>query len=613
MKRTLYLAGTLAALIALSSIPFSTRAAEANPGRVANALTGISVGNFVWDDLDQDGRQDAGEPGLAGVLVQLRSLDKATLYDKTSTAADGSYQLTAPGVGEYRVRVLLPNNNDQFSPKDQAGGDDTKDSDINPGGLNGGYTDGFTLGSRGTNSKDAGIIKFRTPTPTRTPTPINVGNFVWDDIDHDGKQDAGEPGLAGVTVQLWNSAKNDLLDSAVTNASGIYTLTAPLPGNYRVRVLLPNPSLDQFSPKDQASGDDQADSDINPSGTNFGFTDTYVFGSNLISITTIDAGIIKYRTPTPTRTPTPINVGNFVWYDMDGDGRQDAGEPGLSGVTVQLWNGAKNDLIDSAVTNSTGNYSLTAPLPGEYRVRVLLPNPTLDQFSPKDIGSGTNPDLNDSDINPSGTNFGFTDVYVFGSNLISIVSIDAGVIVANYQTNTPTQTRTPTVTRTPTATTTQTPTITLTSTATQTLPPGVTPSPTRTLTRTSTATATKTLPPGVTPTHTLTHTPTATPTDGLTCNGKPDAPALQAPANLAQVNKVRVKLNWSDVECAKLYKIQVRQGSQGGPVADKAKVTESKHKTIAMPRNETYFWRVKACNPPHGCRKSEWRQFFITP
>ena len=61
------------------------------------------------------------------------------------------------------------------------------------------------------------------PTATRTPTPINVGNFVWDDLDQDGRQDAGEPGLAGIVVQLWNSDKTQLIDSAVTNASGNYS------------------------------------------------------------------------------------------------------------------------------------------------------------------------------------------------------------------------------------------------------------------------------------------------------------------------------------------------------------------------------------------------------
>jgi hypothetical protein len=44
---------------------------------------------------------------------------------------------------------------------------------------------------------------------------------------------------------------------------------------------------------------------------NFGFTDIYTFGSNLISITTIDAGLINVpATPTPTLTPTtaPTNT-----------------------------------------------------------------------------------------------------------------------------------------------------------------------------------------------------------------------------------------------------------------------------------------------------------------
>jgi len=194
---------------------------------------------------------------------------------------------------------------------------------------------------------------FSAATPTRTPTPVNIGNFVWDDLDQDGRQDAGEPGLSGVTVQLWNDAKNSLLDSTVTNGSGVYSLQSSGPGSYRVRVVLPSAS-DQFSPKNQAGGDDTLDSDINPSGADINFTDIVVIASNVISTTVIDAGIIKYRTPTPTRTPTPVNFGNFVWDDLDGDGRQDAGEPGLSGVSVQLWNDAKNSLRDSTGTNGRG-------------------------------------------------------------------------------------------------------------------------------------------------------------------------------------------------------------------------------------------------------------------
>lgn len=260
-------------------------------------------------------------------------------------------------------------------------------------------------------------------TPTRTPTPINVGNFVWDDLDQDGQQDAGEPGIAGVTVQLWNDAKNNLFASTQTNINGNYTLVAPTPGNYRVRVLLPS-GLDTFSPPDLAGGDDTDDSDIQPSGTNAGFTDIYVFGSNLISITSIDAGIIVYRPPTPTRTPTPINIGNFVWNDLDADGIQDPGEPGVPYVTVQLWNAARTQLIAQATTNTNGNYTLVAPVPGDYRVRVLLPSGA--SFSLKDQGAE---ETKDSDINAQVLSlaFGFTDAFTIASNVISTTIYDAGL------------------------------------------------------------------------------------------------------------------------------------------------------------------------------------------
>jgi hypothetical protein len=406
---------------------------EANAGMMQS---NISIGDRVWDDLDQDGKQDAGEPGLSGVTVQLWNSAKTSMLATTTTNGSGIYSFSiAPGT--YRVRVVLPNINDQFSPRLAAGTTTANDSNFYPSGADFGFTPAYVF-SASTTSVDAGIIKYRTPTPTRTPTPINVGNFVWDDIDHDGRQDAGEPGIAGVTVQLWNSAKTQLIDSDVTNANGIYTLVAPLPGNYRVRVILPNIN-DQFSPMDEAGGDDGLDSDINPSGVNFGFTDIYAFASNLISITSIDAGIIIYRTPTPTRTPTPVNIGNFVWHDLDGDGIQDAGEPGIPGVTLQVWNDILTIMYDETVSNASGNYTLQTPGPGSFRVRALLPS-SASSFSPDNVGANDNID---SDINDSGTYVGYTNTIVIAANVISITSVDVGFDAYAPPSPTPTRTYTP--------------------------------------------------------------------------------------------------------------------------------------------------------------------------
>lgn len=59
--------------------------------------------------------------------------------------------------------------------------------------------------------------------------------------------------------------------------------------------------------------------------------------------------------------PAPIEVGNRVWNDLNGDGIQGASEVGFGGVTVQLWadtngDGTVDTLVGTAVTNAAGEY-----------------------------------------------------------------------------------------------------------------------------------------------------------------------------------------------------------------------------------------------------------------
>ncbi|MBP7418820.1 MAG: hypothetical protein KA911_09460 [Xanthomonadales bacterium] len=362
-------------------------------------VTPINVGNLVWNDVDADGIQDANEPGLGSVTVQLWNEARSQLLDSAVTSAAGIYALQAPGPGNYRVRVVLPMAGDGFSPKDAAPTDQT-DSDINPSGTLLGFTDTYVFASNliSITTIDAGIVR----------APIALGDRVWNDYDADGVQDAGEPGIAGTTVELWNDTRTLNLLSTTTDATGGYQLQAPGPGSYRIRVA--KASQDSYAPKD-AGASDLLDSDVNPSGTDIGYTDVLAVSA---ASTAIDGGIVRL----------PINVGNFVWNDADRDGVQDAGEPGIPAVVVQLWNSTRNQLLDSATTNASGIYLLQAPGPGDYRVRVVLPT-VQDAFSPKDSPPS---DLTDSDINPTGATLGFTDVYTFAPNLISITTVDGGLL-----------------------------------------------------------------------------------------------------------------------------------------------------------------------------------------
>ena len=51
----------------------------------------------------------------------------------------------------------------------------------------------------------------------------------------------------------------------------------------------------------------------------------------------------------------PIEIGNYVWNDTDGDGIQDPNESGIGNVVVNLYDNLGN-LIATTTTNSAGEY-----------------------------------------------------------------------------------------------------------------------------------------------------------------------------------------------------------------------------------------------------------------
>ncbi|MBK7880039.1 MAG: SdrD B-like domain-containing protein [Saprospiraceae bacterium] len=68
-------------------------------------------------------------------------------------------------------------------------------------------------------------------------------------------------------------------------------------------------------------------------------------------------GDLKISSP-----PAPIEIGNYVWKDLNGNGIQDPIEPPIAGVTIQLVK--NNVVIASAISNKRGNYLFSnAPVP----------------------------------------------------------------------------------------------------------------------------------------------------------------------------------------------------------------------------------------------------------
>jgi hypothetical protein len=89
---------------------------------------GGRIGDFAWRDLNSNGLQDAGEPGLAGVVVILRTTAGAIVATTTS-GATGAYSFTGVAAGCYFAEVIPPSGF-QFTTPDA--GDDALDSDADP-------------------------------------------------------------------------------------------------------------------------------------------------------------------------------------------------------------------------------------------------------------------------------------------------------------------------------------------------------------------------------------------------------------------------------------------------------------------------------------------------
>jgi hypothetical protein len=71
------------------------------------------------------------------------------------------------------------------------------------------------------------------------PHKASIGDFVWNDLDKDGIQDANEPGIEGVIVNLLN-ARGKKIDTTITNAEGFYQFGDLDPGNYKVEISCKN-------------------------------------------------------------------------------------------------------------------------------------------------------------------------------------------------------------------------------------------------------------------------------------------------------------------------------------------------------------------------------------
>ena len=331
------------------------------------------VGDQVIDDINRNGIIDPGEPGLAGVVVRLHACDASLVAEDTSDA-NGFYGFNGLADGDYYVDFIAPSGY-VFSPKDQ-GNDDAVDSDADPGS---GQSDCFAFDTSMFNADVDACLYQNGPV-----LPVFLGNQVWHDMNGNGRQD-GEPGISGVLVRL-RSCAGVVADSMFTNSLGQYTFPFISPGAYFVEVVRPNGF--GFTVMD-AAGDDMMDSDVDPAT---GATPCFILRSGNQNFN-VDAGLVAQAEPDPLCV-----VGDFVWNDLNEDGIQNAGEVGLPGVSVELFD-CSGGLLASVFSDSLGAYQFSDLDAGDYSLVFGAPGGFLP--SPKDVGSDDDVDSDASELDGS--------------------------------------------------------------------------------------------------------------------------------------------------------------------------------------------------------------------
>jgi protocatechuate 3,4-dioxygenase beta subunit len=183
---------------------------------------GGSIAGKVWNDIDGDGVLDSGEVGVAGITVYNDANNnsaKDTGELATTTDGSGNYTFSSLAAGNYKIRQILQSGWSQTSPA---------------GGF--GWTIALatnqilTAKNFGTKNSGGG-----------GGTGGSIAGRVFNDLNNNGVQDAGENGISGITI--YNDANNNNAKDAgelvtTTGANGDYLFGSLAAGSYKIRQIL---------------------------------------------------------------------------------------------------------------------------------------------------------------------------------------------------------------------------------------------------------------------------------------------------------------------------------------------------------------------------------------
>ncbi|MEZ5343696.1 MAG: SdrD B-like domain-containing protein, partial [Acidimicrobiales bacterium] len=361
-----------------------------------------SIAGTVFEDHNNDGVQDVGDDGIAGVTVTLTGTDDLgnAVSLSTTTDVDGNYSFDDLISGTYTVNEAQPGSHlDGIDSAGTSAGDDAAVND---------EISAIVL-APGVNATGYDFAEVR---------GASIAGTVFEDHDNDGVQDGTDDGVAGVTVTL---SGTDDLGAAVnltttTDGNGDYSFDTLRPGDYTVTEAQPSGYLDGIDSAGTSGGDDASANDQ-------------------VSAISLAAGIDA--TGYDFGELGASSIAGTVFEDHNNDGLQDVGDDGIAGVTVALTGtddlGAGVSL--TTTTDVDGNYRFDGLRPGDYTVNEAQPASHLDGIDTAGTSAGDDAAVND-EVSAIALD-AFTDAtgYDFGelgfSSIAGSVVDDGGNGIAN--------------------------------------------------------------------------------------------------------------------------------------------------------------------------------------
>ncbi|HRQ29486.1 MAG TPA: SdrD B-like domain-containing protein [Saprospiraceae bacterium] len=328
-----------------------------NPGTELTSIDGglilkeNSISGMVWHDQNGDGQQNENEPKIPGISIKLFRQNGDEIAEQI-TDTEGNYYFNELSSGLYYIK-FLPEDLWLFTI-----------SNPDPNDLNSDVDHSFGIGTTRLielwhdsyiSDVDAGLIY----------NFSGIETYLWLDENENGMQDPEESGLGNVMVKLLNKEGEQLTEQFTINdgeLSGKAIFSQIIPGEYYLVFDLPQ----KYRQTVFSAGNPALDSDLFEENGTFRTSNFYLAGG---TIKTDIAGGVIVRNGV---------VGDYIWFDQNRNGYQDAEENGLNDLVVELFD-ASNFLVASTIsqiddaTGNSGFYQFDQIIPGQYYLKLGFP------------------------------------------------------------------------------------------------------------------------------------------------------------------------------------------------------------------------------------------------